>query len=169
MKRALVISCIVFGVMIIITSIILVVLQIAVKITDGPPGIKGGVGKPEPDVTTSNAILLLNSINFASPGGFTIFQNSRLKIITSGFTLTSLMTLSLLPTNTIPLFQLTPGFIPTFQTGAIGMIFNTLNVTENHILLYDKSTTPNVSFLVRSAFLLQPSDRFVVNLFFSNS
>ena len=166
MRRPINITCITFGVLIILISVILVSLQLTVKSTNGIPGTKGGEGKPEEDIITTQTIILLNTVNFVTPGGFTLFQNPRSKITTASFILTAVQTISLLPTDAIAIFQLPTAFVPTFATGAIGTIVNTLDVTQNHILLYDQSKTPNTSFLVRSAFTLQPSDRFLVTLMF---
>ncbi len=166
MNRALTISCITFGVLIIIICIVLIALQIDVKSTPGPPGNQGSDGRPEQEVSNTQSSVTLDTVNFSTPDGFIIFQNPKLKIINSGFIITALQTISLLPTDAIALFQLPAAFTPDFSIGAIGTIVNTLDVTQNHILLYDNSKTPNVSFLVRFVFTLQPSDRFMVNLLF---
>jgi hypothetical protein len=167
MRRSIEISSITLCVIIIIIAITLMVLQIDIKSTSGPEGKPGGPGLAEPELSMNLALIPLISVNFLTPGGFTMIQNPRLKMNTTSFILTSIVSLVLVPATTLPLFALSAAFSPSFPTGAIGTIQNILNVTDNHIVLYDRSLTPNVSFLVRVGFTLQPSDRFLVNIFFT--
>lgn len=168
--RSLLITSMTFAVLIIILEIVMVSLQFTSVLQEGATGKTGNQGSPETEIPSKvgNLNLAASVSQFIVPSGFTVFQNTKLKIITSGFYLTGLVTNSYLGSNRIALFNLPSDFAPSFATGAIGIITNVLNAAQTHVLLYDKSKSPNTEFLVRSAFTLQPSDRFLVSLFFVN-
>jgi hypothetical protein len=166
--RSLLITSLTFAVLILVIDIVLLSLQLTNKGPSGPDGDQGVPGLPELVVPSkiSNLNLTTSVIQFIVPGGFTVFQNTKFKTITCGFYLTGLVTQAFFGSEQISLFTLPSDFTPSFVTGAIGIISNVLNPNQNHVLLYDKSKTPNCSFLVRVSFTLQPSDRFLVSLFF---
>ena len=107
----------------------------------------------------------MSSTSFASPP-IIFYSNTREKIVTASFTITALVTQSMVPNTQLPLFQLPTGFIPPAEVACLGIVWNSLDVMQTHSIVYDNSDTPNVQFVAGSSFTLAPSDRFFAVVFF---
>jgi hypothetical protein len=145
----------------------MITIQITGQAPKGKTGDIGPNGANEPLIPISSTSVNITNEDFAVIPPLSFHYNTVQRLVTSFFILTVVENSFVTPSQSLPLFQLI-NYLPKFQAGTIGCIWNTVNSNVRHVLYYDSSQTPNVFLAVDQDYNIFANDRFNCYILYSN-